>query len=278
MATILSIQSQVVRGHVGNSAAQPVLQRLGHDVWSVPTVLLSNHPAHGAAAGASVDPAKLAALVEALPLAACDAVLSGYLGDIANAATITAAVGRARSENAGLLYFCDPVFAHEDGLFVPRAVADAQAGLARLADIVKPNQTELEDMTGRSIRTLGDALAACRLLREWGPRTVVLSSLRRRDAPAGVIETLAVGREGAFLVTTPLLPGPLHGAGDLFSALFLGFALQGMDTRASLEAATSAAQGVLQTTGNALDLALVAALDTIAAPAQRFTAQPIDQA
>jgi len=278
MATILSIQSQVVRGHVGNSAAQPTLQRLGHDVWPVPTVLLSNHPAHGAVAGASIDPAKLAALVEALPLAACDAVLSGYLGDIANAATIAAAVGRARSENARLFYFCDPVFAHEGGLFVPRAVADAQAGLVRLADIAKPNQTELEDMTGRSIRTLGDALAACSLLRESGPRTIVLSSLRRIDAPAGVMETLAVGRDGAFLIATPLLPGPLHGAGDLFSALFLGFTLRGMGTRASLEAATSAAHGVLRATGKALDLALVAALDTIAAPAQSFTAQPVGPA
>jgi len=278
MATILSIQSQVVRGHVGNSAAQPALQRLGHEVWAVPTVLLSNHPAHGFVAGGATDPARLAALLQALPLDGCDAVLSGYLGNAANAGAIATTINHARAANPRVLYFSDPVFAHEGGLFAPPDVADAQAGLARLADIAKPNQTELEHMTGRSIRTLQDALAACTLLRTWGPRTVVLSSLRRSDAPAGVIETLAAGRDGAFLIATPLLPGALHGAGDLFSALFLGFTLKGMDTRASLEAATSAAHGVLQATGTALDLALIAGLDTITAPAQHFTAQPVGPA
>lgn len=275
MATILALQSQVVRGHVGNSAAQPALQRLGHDVWAVPTVLLSSHPAHGAVAGGAMDPARVAALVEALPLGRCDALLSGYLGDAANAATIAAAVARLKTENPKALYFCDPVFAHESGLFVPRAVADAQAGLARLADIVKPNQTELEDMTGRTIRTMEDALAACAELRARGPRLVILSSLRRTAAMPGTLETLAVGPEGALLIETPLLPGPLHGAGDLFSALFLGFALQGLGVAAALEASVSGAHAVLAETGTALDLRLIGAMESLKSPQEWFSARRI---
>jgi len=275
MATVLAIQSQVVRGHVGNSAAQPALQQLGHDVWAVPTVLLSNHPAHGRVAGGAIEPARLAALVEALPLAGCDALLSGYLGDAAHAATVAAAVARLKAAKPKALYFCDPVFAHETGLFVARPVADAQHDLARLADIVKPNHTELEDMAGRPIRSLDDALAACAALRARGPRVVILSSLRRVGAPAGAIETLAVGPEGAWLIETPVLPGPLHGAGDLFSALFLGFTLRGQDLRAALEATTGALHGVLQATGAALDLALVPALAAHDTPARWFVAQPV---
>lgn len=275
MAVVVSIQSQVVRGHVGNSVAQPVLQRLGHDVWAVPTVLLSNHPAHGSVAGGQMEPARVAALVAALPLDRCDALLSGYLGDAANAQTVAAAVRRAKVANPQAIYFCDPVFAHETGLFVPRAVADAQGTLLRRSDICKPNQTELEHLTGRPIRSLDDAVGACRTVQTWGPRTVILSSLRRADAPPGVLGTLALGLDGAFLVETPLLPGPLHGAGDLFSALFLGFALRGHGTRAALEVATAAAQAVLAATGTALDLALVAARGSLESPPRRFVATPV---
>lgn len=275
MATILSIQSQVVRGHVGNNAAQFALQCQGHDVWAVPTVLLSSHPAHGRVAGGVMAPERVAALIEALPLEHCDAILSGYLGEVANAAMIAAAVARMKAANRRGIYFCDPVFAHESGLFVPRAVADAQAGLVRLAAIAKPNQAELEDITGRPIHTLGEALAACAELRARGPQTVILSSLRRRDAPPGVLATLAVGPAGAFLVETPLLPGPLHGAGDLFSALFLGFVLQGFGTAAALEAAVSGAHGVLAATGTDLDLHLIGARDTLNSPQKRFSARRI---
>lgn len=269
MATILSIQSQVVRGHVGNSVAQPVLQRLGHHVWAVPTVLLSNHPAHGALVGGPLEAARIAALLDALP--AADAILSGYLGDAGNEAAITAAVGRLR-KNAPGIYFCDPVFAHEAGLFVSRAVADAQARLVTLADIAKPNQTELADILGDSIGNLAEARAACAALRAKGPETVILSSLRRPETP-DVLGTLAVGKEGTFLLETPRLPGPLHGAGDLFSALFLGFTLQGRPLPAALESAASAAFEVLLSTGMDLDLHLVPQLDRLAAPVPRFTAR-----
>jgi pyridoxine kinase len=274
MATILALQSQVVRGHVGNSAAQFPLQRQGHVVWAVPTVLLSSHPAHGTVAGGAMEPGRVAALVAALPVEGCDAVLSGYLGDAAHAATVTGAVARMKAGNARGIYFCDPVFAHETGLFAPRAVADAQAELVRRADIAKPNQAELEDMTGRRIRTLDAALAACAELRKRGPNLVILSSLRR-DGVNSSLETLAVDGDGAYLVETPLLPGPLHGAGDLFSALFLGFTLKGLGTAAALEASVSGAHGVLAATGTDLDLHLVTAQDALISPKIWFKARRI---
>ena len=48
---ILSIQSSVIFGYVGNSIARPVLQTLGYDVWCVDTVNFSNHPGYGGFTG-----------------------------------------------------------------------------------------------------------------------------------------------------------------------------------------------------------------------------------
>ena len=61
MQTILSIQSAVAYGHVGNSAATFPLQRLGHEVWPVPTVVFSNHTGYGAWRGPLLAPADVAA-------------------------------------------------------------------------------------------------------------------------------------------------------------------------------------------------------------------------
>ena len=83
MAKVLSISSQVVCGHVGNSAAAFVMQRMGHDVLAVPTIILSNRPGYKAIAGHRTDPQKLSAMLEAVLengwLADVDAVLTGYV-------------------------------------------------------------------------------------------------------------------------------------------------------------------------------------------------------
>ena len=110
---VLSIQSSVVYGRVGNRAAVPVLERLGHDVWPLDTVAFSNHPAHGTFRGRVVPAAEVAALVDGLAargvFGRCHAVLSGYLGDPPTAAVVADAVARVRSVSPGVLYCCDPV-------------------------------------------------------------------------------------------------------------------------------------------------------------------------
>ena len=110
---VLSIQSAVTYGHVGNSAAVLALQRLGHDVWPVNTVTFSNHPAHGGFRGRVTPAAEVAELIRGVEergaLARCDAVLSGYLGEAGTAAVVLDAVRRVRAASPGALYCCDPV-------------------------------------------------------------------------------------------------------------------------------------------------------------------------
>ncbi len=275
---ILSIQSHVALGHVGNSAATLPLQRLGFEVWAVPTVLFSNHPAHGGTAGDAVAPDAMGALVAGLDslgaLARCDAVLSGYFTSPGAAEVVAQAVATVRSHKAAAPYLCDPAFAHEDGLFVPQAVAEAvRTRLIPNASVATPNSFELAYLTGVPVASLETAVAACRALRDLGPDTAICTSLPLGE---GTLGTLAVAGEEAWLVETPELPGPLHGAGDLFSAVFLGHTLAGRDLARALGAAVSGTFGVLKATGTAPDLALVAAQDEIVSPSAVFEARKVD--
>src|SRR5712691_10542060 len=81
---LLSINSHVAYGHVGNAAAVFALQRLGCEVWPVHTALFSNHAGHGSFRGEMVEASAVGDLVRGIEergvLARCDGVLSGYLG------------------------------------------------------------------------------------------------------------------------------------------------------------------------------------------------------
>jgi pyridoxine kinase len=271
---ILSIQSQVVAGHVGNAAAQPALQRLGFEVWPLPTTILSNHPGHGRLRGRATDPALLAELVlgldEAGWLAHCAAVLTGYLGTAETGAVARDAIARVRAAHEGALALVDPVMGDvPKGLYVrPELVEVFRDGLVPLADIVTPNRFELEILAGRPIGSLADALAAADAVRARGPAIVLCTSLDRAERPAGTIETLAVGPEGAWVARTPALAGAPNGAGDLLSALFLARRLRGDALAEALGRAVSATWRVLAASveAGADELALVPALDTLLDP------------
>ena len=274
---ILSIQSHVALGHVGNSAATLPLQRMGFEVWGVPTVLFSNHPAHGGTGGDAVAPDAIGALVDGLEsvgaLSRCDAVLSGYLGSPGAAEVVARAVATVRSHNAEAPYLCDPAFAHEDGLFVSQDVAEAvRLQLIARASIATPNHFELAYLTGVPVSSLESALEACRALRALGPDTAICTSLPLGERTMG---TLAVAEAEAWLVETPKLPGPLHGAGDLFSAVFLGHSVRGRALASTLGGAVSSTFGVLRATGTAPDLALIPAQDEIVCPSTDFEAHRI---
>ncbi|WP_119316863.1 pyridoxal kinase PdxY, partial [Calidithermus terrae] len=213
---ILSIQSWVSYGHVGNAAAVFPLQRMGFEVWAIHTVQFSNHTGYGAWKGMILPPEHLSEVVEGIAergvLGQCDAVLSGYMGGGGTAEAILSALRRVREANPGALYCCDPVMGDVGrGVFVRPEIPEVmRTRVVPQADVVTPNQFELELLTGHSVRTLDDALEAARHLRDQvrpqGPRIVVATSLLREEAPDGHIETLAVADGGAWVVRTPLIP------------------------------------------------------------------------
>ncbi len=280
---VLSIHSSVALGHVGNSGAVFVLQRLGHEVWPIDTVVLSNHPAHGGFRGRVTPATEITELVTGLAergaLAACDAVLTGYLGAAEQGPAILAAIATVRAANPQALWLLDPVIGDNTPaggrVYVKPGIAEfLRDQAAAQADILTPNGFELGLLTGRAIDSTGAALAAADALRAAGARPrrplVVATGLTLHDAPPGVFVTLAVEDDGAWQVITPRLDHPAHGAGDIFAALLLGRYLSGDDAPTALAHAAGAVQAVVaRSDRTAADLALIAAQDALTVPPHR---------
>ena len=275
---ILSFQSSVVAGHVGNKAICLPLQRLGFDVWCIDTVSFSYHPAHGSHTGRIAAPDEIAALVNGLDarnlLSGCDAIVSGYLGDPGTGSVVLDAVARAYADNPGLLYVCDPVMG-DDGR---RYVADGIDGFFReigipAADIVTPNAFEAGIVTGLTVGDTDGAIAAAEVLHALGPRIAVVTGLDRN----GDIETVARDANAAWHVITPKIPVVSFGAGDLFTGLLTAFVLQKRDLPDALARAVSIVHDVLRIAADsgAEDLPLVSVQETFGQSKPRFTAQKI---
>lgn len=271
---VLSIQSRVAFGHVGNAAAAFPLQRLGIEVWAVDTVFLSNHRGYRRWSGRARSPEEVAEIVEGLErlgvLGGCDAVLSGYLELPAMAEVVRSAVERVRRANPGAIYLCDPVMGdRERGLFVDAALPESFAAtLVPAADIVIPNAFELERLTGLAVGGPGEALAAADRLRTGGgPAAVVVTGLVDPDAEPPTIAVLATDATGAWLAGAPLRPAAGHGAGDAFAALFLGHYLRERALDRALGRAVAAMDAVMAATAaaDAAELRILAAQDQLAA-------------
>ncbi len=286
MLNVLSIQSWVAFGHVGNAAAIFPLQRMGIEVAAIQTVQFSNHTGYGAWKGAVYAPESITELVQGMAerraLDNMDGVLSGYMGSAGTIEAVQDAVKRVRQANPNALYCCDPVMGdYGRGVFVQPNIPDAMKSQAvPNADILTPNQFELELLTGQTVKTLPDALAAARDLRDLihpsGPRIVLLTSLVREDAAPDTIETLAVTEDAAYLIATPLIPldPPRNGTGDAIAALFFGHYLKTHDAKISLENAVSALYRLLELTHEAgtREIQLVAAQDEYVKPSRIFAA------
>ncbi|GIL40990.1 pyridoxal kinase PdxY [Roseiterribacter gracilis] len=281
MTAILSIQSHVAFGHVGNRAAVFPLERLGHEVIAVNTVDFSNHTGYGVWTGEVFSPAHvraiLAGVAERGALKQLDAVLSGYLGDVALGEVVLETVATARPA----FYACDPVMGDVGrGFFVRPGLPEfiAQRALP-LADLVTPNRFELEFLAGTEVRTLADALAATATIRSRGPKLVLVTSLDRKDGASDMIEMLVDTADGAWLVATPLLPfDPMpNGAGDAVCALFLSHFLRTRDAATALARAASGIYAIFEATKEKgqRELALIAAQDEFAATTPRFVAQKV---
>lgn len=275
---ILSIQSWVAYGHVGNASAVFPLQRLGAEVHAIHTVQFSNHTGYGDWAGDVFSGEQVRALVDGVArrgaLGRCDAVLSGYMGDAGIGHAILDAVARVRAENPGALYCCDPVIGDDGhGVYVRPGIAELMRDEALpVADIATPNAFELRHLTGMADGTLAEAKRAVAALQgrmhAGGPRCVLLTSLRTDATPADAIDML-VGEGGAFhLLRSPLLPVDLNGAGDALAAMFLFHRARTGSAVAALAAAGSAIHGVLRRTAEAgsRELLTVAAQEEFVRP------------
>jgi len=283
---ILSIQSWVAYGHVGNAAAVFPLQRLGAEVWAVNTVQFSNHTGYGAWTGRVATGQEIAALVEGIAargaLSGCDAVLSGYVGDEAIGAAILDAVARVRQANPRAFYCCDPVIGDAGrGVYVRPGIPEfLRAHALPRADFATPNPFELKHLTGRSCATLEQVKAAVAdlqtALRPDGPRSVLVSGLGTDMTPPGAVDLLAAEGGHFHLLRTPLLPLSVNGAGDALAALFLFHRLETGSAAAALEAAGASIHGLLRRTAEAgsREILIVAAQEEFVAPSARFRAVP----
>ena len=276
---VLSIQSQVALGHVGNSAATLPLQRLGFDVIPINTVQLAHHPGHGSWHGYKVEPERIAAILEGVrqrgALARCAAAISGYLGDAAVGPIVLEAVAALRAARSDALYLCDPVIGDDGpGVFVSPGIPELMRDvLVPVADIVTPNRFELAFLAGHPVGTMAEARQAAARLRAQGPRLVLATGLGLADLAD--LAVLADEAEGAWLIETPRLAVAAGGTGDAFSALFLGHYLRSGDTRLALERAVTAMFDLVERTraSGADELRLVAAQDAFDPATPRFRAQ-----
>ncbi len=280
----LSLQSHVAYGYVGNRAATFPLQRLGHEVWAVNTVEFSNHTGYGAWRGRTAPADQVADIVHGIEalglLPRCDALLTGYVGDAALADVVLDTARKVRAANPRAVWCCDPVLGDIDtGVYVkPGIDVFFRDRAIPAADVVTPNHFELELLTGRKVSTMAEALDAARSLLK-GPRLVLITSLRRGDAPDDQIEMVAVSREAAWRITTPLIGFEImpNGTGDTVAALFTAHWLADGDVAAALGKAASSIYAVLETTRamGERELQLVAAQDQLVAPPRRFTAEKL---
>ena len=279
---ILSIQSWVSYGHVGNASAVFPLQRLGAEVWSINTVQFSNHTGYGHWTGEVYTGESVRALIDGIgardALRRCDAVLSGYMGDAGIGSAILHAVARVRTENPAAVYCCDPVIGDTDtGVYVRPGIEDflREQALPQ-ADIATPNRFELERLTGIECRSIDNAkraaVALAGMMKPDGLRCVLLTSLETETTPGDHIDMLAAEGGAFWLLRTPRLPVSVNGAGDAIAALFLFHRLRSGSVRTALEMAGSSVHGLLRHTAEAgsREIVLVSAQEEFVAPSRMF--------
>ncbi len=280
---ILSIQSHVAYGHVGNASAVFPMQRLGVEVWPIHTVQFSNHTGYGAWKGRVFDGGMIDEVMEGIAergvLPSCDGVLSGYMGSADIGHAILSAVTRVRAANPKALYCCDPVIGDVGrGVFVRPGIPEFMREQAvPAADIVTPNQFELELLTDIEVKTIADANRAIEALRDSGPKVVLVTSLSTNETPDDAIDMMASDAKGSWRVRTPKLDVSLNGAGDAIAALFFTHYLREESAAAALAKASASVYGLLKRTKEAgsREILMVAAQDEFVTPSHQFAPEPV---
>lgn len=280
MPTVLSIQSWVACGNVGNTAALFPLQLLGCETWSLNTVAFSNHTGYGKWRGTAVPAREIATLFEGIAelglLSRCDAVLSGYLGEAEAGPVLLDIVARIKQANPRALFACDPVMGDVGpGWYVRAGIPEFYRDRALgVADLITPNLFELEWLTGHPVRTLAEAASAAAKLRKRGPGIVLVTSF---EVAPGRVAALTAGPDGIWTVETPRLPIEATGCGDAVAALFLGWLLKGAAMPEAFAKTIAAIYGVIEATmhSGGGELALVAARDELVSPSRTVSLQQL---
>ncbi|WP_416799231.1 pyridoxal kinase [Ciceribacter azotifigens] len=240
---VISIQSQVVFGHVGNSAAVFPMQAAGLEVASIPTVVFSNTPDYPTLRGRALPPEFFSDLLHGarergLPERAAF-IVTGYIGSLDVALMVADFVAEAMTANPEITYLCDPVMGDAGpGLYVPEAIADVmRERLLPMADIATPNPFELSWLTGREIVTVADLEAARQVLRIAADARLIATGCTLEDTPDGHIESVILGSDGISRHPTPHLPIALPGTGDLFAGLIVAGLGHGLALTRAVETA-----------------------------------------
>jgi len=280
---ILSIQSAVAFGHVGNSAAVFPLQRIGAEVLPVNTVNFSNHTGYGAWRGSLISPEEVHEVIlgieERGALPQIDVVLSGYQGGTGIGDVIIDAVERVKKANPSAIYACDPVMGNaKSGCFVAPEIPDLlRDRVVPVADIITPNQFELGYLTNTEPLTLESTLESVDLARAMGPSTVLVTSVEQPNREPGTVEMLAVDDNGAWIVTTPHLPFKANGSGDVTAALFSAHYRETTDAAIALERTASSVFDLIELTytSGERELQLIEAQEFYAHPRLQFSARQV---
>jgi len=253
---VISIQSQVVHGHVGNSAAAYAIQAEGVNVAAVPTTLLSNHPRYSTIRGRVLETELVADLlkgVEERGLVDKAAVLvTGYLGSSGNAAVIADFVERALTRNSKLAYLCDPVIGDDGRVYVADGILDVvRHRLLPAAKLATPNQFELELLSGVKIQDTQSLRAACTALAGQRRIDVVATGCTLEDTGEGQVETILCADGELSRFATPRLPIHVSGTGDLLTGLIAAHLAKGEAMEAAVRLAVETVFAVLVRTQDA---------------------------
>lgn len=242
---VLVISSHVMAGTVGNRAAAFALERMGHPVWEIPTIVLPWHPGHGPATRQVPDPLLFSQSLEDLTqhpdFSSLGAVLTGYLGEASQAAPIAKLVDKLKAANPEALYVCDPVMGEETGLYIPQQTAEAMRDiLLPRADIITPNRFEWNWLTQSAASDNMELVKAAQSLDI--PKAIITSAFPMlRNSIGNLLVQKAEGDKipQAILCEHQAIPTPPNGTGDLFAALYLGHQLAGHSDEQSLKLASS---------------------------------------
>ena len=292
---VLSIQSHVVSGYVGNKAATFPLQVLGYDVDTVNSVQLSNHTGYQHIRGQVLQSDELRVLFEGLKLNSIHKyshLLTGYCGSESFLREILNVFKQMKEANPGLIYVCDPVLGDHGKYYVPELLLPIYRDeLLPNSNIITPNQFEAELLTGIKINSESDAIDAISWLHQKGPKTVVLTSCSFGQADKLILLAADKEKPNEYIrMEIPKLNGIFTGSGDLFTSMFLAWYDRFGDVETACEYTMSALQQILTKTlshannlassGNTptveqIELQLVPSLDVIRTPKDLIKAEVI---
>lgn len=247
---ILSIQSHVVSGYVGNKSATFPLQLLGFEVDAINSVQLSNHTGYKVFKGQVLNDKDLEDLADGLAqngLHNYTHLLTGYIGSASFLKRVILLVTTLKAKNPDLTYVCDPVMGDNGKMYVPEALKEIyKQEVVPLADVVTPNQFELELLTNEKVTNMNELQNAIKKLHQNGPKTVAVSSIELNDKLTAVVSN---AKDNTLMkVDIPRISATFTGSGDLFTALFLAHEYLQSDMKATMEKTINSLYSVLLNT------------------------------